>query len=744
MRTPRYRRQPAPCLLYSVLTCGFIVFASAPARAAGRVTGTVADPSGRPLPRALIRATDASGREIVHAFTDERGRFDLSPDAVDGCRVEASLAGFAAASTACGADLRIVLALAPIAESVVVTATRTDTPTQQAAASVTTFTAEDLDARKTALAADVLRAAPATMLVRSGGVGSLTSLFVRGGESSHNKVLIDGIPINEPGGTFYFDNLTTENIERIELVRGPQSALFGSDAMASVVQLFTKRAGSSPAGSVTLEGGSFGTFRASGAASARHGAFDYSVGAAHLTTDNEVPNSDFDNTTVSGAAGRAFESATLRFVGRGEFGRAGSPGPSAFGRPDLDAFGTRHSGVAGAVFDHQATTRVRQQASYSIAVSNQQSTNLVLDPPYVASFDGHVAPFETSDFLYDTRNNLHRHRLSYQADVRVANGEYGSHLLTILSDWDGERGTLSDRLEGTTIEASRNNLGVSVQHQAVWRAVTVTAGGRVEHNDSFGTAFVPRASAAFVMREGGDRQTFGATIVHVAAGSGIKEPTILQSFSPSPYFRGNPALDPERSRSVEIGFDQRLASDRARIGFTWFDARYEDLISLRTTNPETFESQYFNIGRSRARGAEVTLDVAPASGIRGRAGYTFLDSAILESTSPDSVVFQPGQPLFRRPRHSGFTELRWSRGPFAASAVGIVVGRYVDSDFSAFYPPLTENPGYTTWDARFSYRLTSHVSALMAADNLADAHYMEPLGYPALGRAVRVGAHVGF
>jgi outer membrane cobalamin receptor len=195
---------------------------------------------------------------------------------------------------------------------------------------------------------------------------------------------------------------------------------------------------------------------------------------------------------------------------------------------------------------------------------------------------------------------------------------------------------------------------------------------------------------------------------------------------------------------VEIGVDQRLAFDRVRVGLTWFDARYENLISTRTTNPQTFESQYFNVGASRARGTEVSAESAPLPRLRIRAGYTFLDSAVLESTSPSSVVFQPGQPLFRRPRHSGFAELSWAPDRFAADLVGFFVGRFVDSDFSALQPPLLENPGYTTWDGRLSYKVTPRLTGLLSIDNLANAQYMEPLGYPALGRAVRIGIHVAF
>jgi vitamin B12 transporter len=219
---------------------------------------------------------------------------------------------------------------------------------------------------------------------------------------------------------------------------------------------------------------------------------------------------------------------------------------------------------------------------------------------------------------------------------------------------------------------------------------------------------------------------------------------VLQSFSPSPYFRGNPSLLPERSRSVEVGVEQRLAGDHARIEATWFDNRYRNLISTRTTNPATVEAQYFNIGLTQARGLELAADVVPVTPFHLRGGYTFLDSEIVDSTSPTSTVLQPGKWLFRRPRHSGFVGASWSQGRVVADLTGVFIGRFVDSDFASLQPPILEHPSYATWDARLSVKVAPQAAVLLSIDNLANADYMEPLGYPALRRAVRLGVRVGF
>jgi len=710
------------------------------------VAGVVVDQFGQPLPRAHVRAVDAASRERGSAFTDQAGRFRLNIPAGD-CRVTASSTGFEPATLPCNAQpLRIVLGVAPVRETVVVTATRTETPAGQSGASVTAFTAEDLERRSTPLVADLLRASPGVVLNRPGAPGNVTSLFVRGGESNYNKVLLDGIPLNEPGGTFNFSNLTTSELERVEIVRGPQSALFGSDAMASVVQLFTKRPDrrdERPHAAVSLEGGTFSTLRTTADVSGAKGRVDYTLGAARMDTDNQVPNNAFGNTTLAANVGVTLGTdATLRFIARGERERVGTPGQTAFGRPDLDAFFQRRDITSGVAFDQQLTPAFRQRATYSLSSSNYQSTDLLVDPPYTPQFEGRAAPFQFSDFTFDSVTDLRRHHASYQGDLRLPKAASGEHLLTVLADWDGERATLTNRLASTETRASRDNVGVAVQHQGSWARVFTTAGARVEHNDSFGTAIVPRGSIVVVAHEAPG--AIGETKVKASGGLGIKEPTVLQSFSPSPSFLGNPDLEPERARGFEAGIEQRLAEDRAKVELTWFDNRFRNLISTRTTSTNPFKSQYFNIGLTRARGAELSAVAAPARAVHARAGYTFLASQVIDSTSPSSVVFQPGQWLFRRPRHSGFAGVSVQQGRVTADLNGLFIGSYVDSDFSSFVPAMVSNPGYTTWDARVAVQISRQLAGTLSIDNLADERYMEALGYPALGRAVRVGLRVRF
>ena len=712
--------------------------------AAGPLSGRVSDATGRPLPRALVRVLDPTGKPLVETLTQPDGTFTVDTTAAD-CRVEASLTGFATSTVPCAPVTEFKLALAPLHEAVVVTANRGETPASQLAASASVFPHEEIARRNTPPVADLLVTSPGVTMSRSGGYGNVTSIFVRGGESNYNKVLLDGIPLNEPGGTFNFSNVTSENLDRVEIVRGAHSALFGSDAMTSVVQLFTRRAtaGEAPQFSGDLEGGSYATWRGRASVRGSAGAFDYSLSGAHFATDNREPNNQFDNNTATASLGYEFGTrASLRGVFRAEVGDAGTPGQTAFGRPDMDAEFERRDLVGGVTFLQDVSAVFRHRATYGLATTRQSSANLEADPPYTPAFEDHIGAFEFSDFTFHSRNSLQRHYATYQGDwtLRGASLSTGVHQLTGALDWDGERGTLEDVLAGSSTDISRNNFGLTLQHQGSWARLFTTVGVRLEDNESFGRSAAPRGSVAFTAHR--STGTFGETKLKASGGKGIKEPTALQTFSSSPFFLGNPELEPEEAVSFEFGVEQRFAESRGRFEIVWFDSRFENIIGTRTISFSPFTSQYFNIGKTNARGLELSAAVAPYRGIEARGGYTFLDSEITESRTPDDRVFGIGQWAFRRPRHSGFVEVGATAGRLTLSLSGVFVGSRVDSDFSAFVPAIVENEGFSTWDTTAAVRLTSGLALTLTITNLTDTQYMEPLGYVALGRRATVGVRI--
>lgn len=725
----------------------FVLFLGATTAAGAQLGGLVVDQAARPIPRVLVTATDASGRELARAFTAHDGSFRLDVNTAGGCLLEARLTGFRPTRTGCEGQppIRVVLIVAPLEEVIVVSATRTDTPAGQLASSVTVFTESDMARRQRPMLAELLRGAPGATVV-AGMPGAVTGLFVRGGESNYTKVLLDGIPLNEPGGTFDFSNVSSSHLSRVELVRGAHSALFGSDAVAGVLQLFTRRAApGEPLFDASMEGGAFGTWRGTATIGGASSRWDYSLHASHLDTDNEGANHAFRDTTLSTSAGVRIDSGTtLRFVGRSEASRAGAPGQTAFGRPDLDAFFERRDIATGVRFDQHLSPALHQSAAYSFALSHQQSTNLIADTPYTPRFGERAAPFEFFDFLYDIDNRIGRHHAGYQLDwrARPRRAAAGEHLITVAADWDGERATLEDRQASGRTKASRDNVGWTVQQQAMWPRLFVTGGLRLEQNDSFGFAVVPRGSVAYVARQADG--LFGTTTLKASAGAGVKEPTIIQSFSPSPVFPGNPDLEAERSRTFDAGVAQTLLNGAITVEATWFANRFRNIISTRTVSFNPFTLEFFNIGVTTARGMEITGELARYSPITVRAGYTLLASEIVESAAADNPVFGIGRALFRRPRHSGFVDVGADVGSLSLSVFGAFVGRSVDSDFASLEPPIVASTGYRRWDVRAAYAISRRLTVTAAIDNVFDASYMEPLGYPALGRGARAGVRVAF
>ena len=697
--------------------------------------------SGAVIVRAFVEVIDAAGPVRAKALTDDRGEFRVdvsSCTATPACRIGVSLTGFRSATLAVsGTDAgnstfhpRLTLDVAPIADAVIVTPTREAAPAAQIGASVTVFDADAIARRGTTSLADLVRESPGVSVIETAGPGGVTSLFMRGGASNYTKVLLDGVAINEPGGTFNFSNISTTNLARVEVVRGAQSALFGSDAMTGVIHLFTARAAANSRPTLTgsLETGGYATERGNASFGAGGTDWDANLGVAAERTDNRSANNRFTSRTLSWSAGRRFGTALdVRTVGRIEDGRAGAPGQTGFGRADMDAFYDHLDTTAGVSVEYRASATWKQRASYSITRSRQDSTNLIEDAPYMPRYGASVAPFTFFDYTYDSGNILRRGVFSYQSDWRI-NTAAGAvtQLVTAALDWDAERASLTDRLAKTTLDAARDNVGVSVQHQVVGRRGSLVSSLRAEHNDSFGNTWIPRVSAALVLRQG--QGAWGELTLKANAGRGVKEPTLLQSFSPNPFFLGNTALLPERARTADIGLSQRLAGDRVRIDAVLFDNHFRDQISTVTTSFSPYRSQYMNIGSADARGVELTAEIAPVTSLRLSGGYTHLTKA----------------DLFRRAQNTAHARAMWTMGDASIDVSGIFIGTYADNDFSSLSPAITSSGGDWRWDASARYQFTPRFEGYVRVQNLTDINTMEPLGYLTWRRTAHVGLKVRF
>ena len=515
------------------------------------------------------------------------------------------------------------------------------------------------------------------------------------------------------------------------MVRGAASSLYGTDALAGVIHLVTRRAapGEAPSFRVEADGGNFGWMRGTAGTSGQHGRFDWNLGLLRVETDNEQPNSEFQETAWAAALGaRLDERSALRVVFRGEDGEVGTPGQTLFGRPDLDASSERQAMVLAADLRH-VRDRVTHEVHGGLARTRQLSLNPLDSGSYTPSYLGQTGMFPLSDFPDPAgfQNDTDRLTFGYRAEVQAGT----RHLVTVGTELEHETGELGSR-SGELLSPERTNVGAYAQDRIAWGGqVFLTVGGRVEHNDSFGTRAVPRAALAWRIRGGDDPTTLKAS-----AGAGIKEPSFFESFGVSSFARGNPDLKPERSRTFDVGVEQRWGG-RVRAQATAFRHDYFDQIAFQIVDFTTFEGSYANLGESRAQGVELSLEVAPHPAVRLSADYTFLDSEVLVSTADFDPVFAVGEPLLRRPEHQAAVSARvgGQRGAVLASLVA--VGERADSDFAGL--GLTENEGYTRVDLRAHFRVAGGLTVFAVAENLLDSEYQEVLGYPALGRSLRAG-----
>jgi outer membrane receptor protein involved in Fe transport len=515
-------------------------------------------------------------------------------------------------------------------------------------------------------------------------------------------------------------------------VRGAASSLYGSDALAGVVSLETRRArpGDPLAFQLEGEGGSFGWQRYLGATSGARGPFDWNAGVQRLQTDNAVPNSSFDETTFALSAGARLDARTeARVVARVADGSVGTPGPTAFGRPDLDASFQRNDLVVSTSV-RRGGTDLAQELSVGYARTDQLSLDPLDSGTWVPEWDGRTGAFPLSDFPDPAgfQNRTARLSAGYQAESALG----ARHLLTAGAEVEHETGEIGNRAD-QLLRPERTNFGAYVQDRVLLgRRAYLTLGGRVERNGSYGTRVVPRGALALRLRDGED-----ATTLRASAGAGIKEPDFLQSYGESFFARGNPDLRPERSTTVDVSLEQRLLASRLRAVVTLFHHDYRDQVAYTVIDYSSFEGTYVNLGHTRAQGLEVVLEARPVRSVQVLGQYTFLDGTILESPSDFDPVYAVGQPLLRRPRHQASLSVDLQRPRWSAGAFLVHVGERADSDFVGL--GLSHNPGYTRLDARLQVRVRGPLEAFLSADNLLDARYQDVLGYPALGRAVRGG-----
>jgi outer membrane cobalamin receptor len=731
----------------------------------GSITGTVSDPDGRPVADAEVLLTQAAS-VAVRVRTDADGRFRADEVPPGRYELHVALEGFraqpqpVAIANGEAREVHVRLHLSAVSESVVVSASQVDVPLTAVADAASVVTGRDLRDRQIETVADALRLVPGVDVARNGGRGTVTSLFARGGESDYALVLVDGVRANAFGGSFDFSQLPSANIDRIEIVRGPGSALFGSDAIGAVVQIITRQGGR-PHAEATLESGSLGTTRLNASAAGSRGRWSWGGAIERIASDGftgiapatgeRVSNDDYRSRQAMGSATwRPGGGAEVAMNGGWIWSDRGFPG--AFGSNPIGAF-------TGVDRLSRGTTDTRQAGASLVA---PLAGGRVHQRAQVSWFD--LASDFTSLFGLSS-SGTRRVTARSQTDVGLG----ADTMLSAGVDLQHERADSNFITAGSAsspVPIVRNLVGVfaEVRHQQGSR-LTLSGGLRAEdvHRSALdgspnpfterppfpadtARALNPKASAAYLVYEhsGAAAPALEPAWVRLRAsgGTGMRAPGAFEI-----AFTDNPHLKPERSRSAEVGVESAFAGGQAVVELTWFTNRYNDLIvAVGPAIRDASQYQTDNIANARARGLEFATRLRSSWGLSAHLAYTWLDSAVLAVDRSNGVApppFHVGDYLLRRPRHQGSIDLVFARGRFTAYSEVGTRSRTLDVEptYGAF-GGLFWNPGFATVRSGASWRVVRFVEVVGRVDNVFGRYYEETFGFPALGRTVMAGVRL--
>ena len=781
-------------VLFSVFLFSLSLFNPVAAQQADvAVQGVVSDTSGAVVSGATVTAVVA-GRAVSRAITSSDGTYRVDVPAGVPTELRVRREGFAdqVVALAGAAQLftqHITLRVGGVSDTLVVTASRTPESRTKVTQSVTSFTRAEMDALGAASLADVVRFVPGVNVESIGREGAVTSMFTRGGESDYNLVLIDGVRVNQSGGVFDFSRINAAEIERVEVVRGAQSSLWGSDAMGSVVQIFTRRAGAAdrPQVVAAAEGGSFGAFRGDarlmGGASGR---VDYSAGVSRRQSagafQDLLPEDDtFEQNAVDTSLGATLsDRLALRGGLRSTTADGKSVGALAYGaRNTGGAYNTRD--LSGHLdLSHSLGARLSGTASFNYFRYKSESADTIADPAFftyailegtpnaifpngsrlvrllgAAEFNALVAAGatpaagqflasrQTSNFPFTSKSEFDRPAFRYQADY-----DWSGQRFSAGYEWEREINALSE-------DVRLDNQSFFVQQQFSARdRWFATMGGRLDSKEGADTFFSPKLSA------GGYLVPFKNGVVSSVkvfgnAGQGIKSPSLSERFGGS-FTDPAPDLKVEQARTGDVGVEATFANQRYRGLVTYFNNAYTDQIAYRGGVKGDGVAEYINIDGSKAEGWELEWALQrPVAGLTASASYTYVDHRVVTNVST-SQQFQPGQPLLRRPKNSGNVRASWVSGRVSVNASARMVGDRHDNSFlslrtvpNAARPTpittdITVNPGYTVMSLGVDVRAHALVTLYLRGENVADQSYESVLGYPAMPRSVVAGVRFHF
>jgi vitamin B12 transporter len=633
-----------------------------------------------------------------------------------------------------GQTLTVELAVAAPSTTVVVSADRTPLSVADSGALTSWLDAGQLETLQPVSAISALRFMPGAVVNVSGRRGGQASLFVRGGDSRYNKVIVDGVAVNDPGGTFDFGVVPMEQVDHMEFVRGAESTLYGADAMTSVIEL-SSRNGTTRVPELRFggSGGTFGTADGFLSLAGARGRFDYNLFGNEFHTQGQGVNDAYFNTLQGGNVGVTITpQAAFRFRARHSNSRTGVQSfwdfnGNALVPPDTDQWARQNNFLASAELTLAAPERWQHRLTGFESNHKRRNVDEFMDP-------GRVSPaFGSFDFPFHDFADINRAGLDYEGEYWArswARTTFGYH-------FEVENGFAGDEMAPPVNHGLRRNHATYGQQVFTFDRVTLIGGVRLEHNESFGNRAIPRVSVSFLALRGG--RLFSGTRLRFAYGTGIKAPRFEESFGIGGFgIIANPDLRPEKNRAFETGVQQNLLGGRAWLSATYFNNLFQDQIAY-TFDPASFTSQYVNLNQALAHGAEVEFRAQVRRNISLSASYTYTSTQILKAPLAFDPLLSEGAPLLRRPKHAGTLLATYSGQRWGASLAGTFVGRRPDSDFLGLLPPVTYAAGYGRVDVGFWRAINRYVTGFVNVENVTNRKYEEAAGYPALKANYRAG-----
>ena len=602
---------------------------------------------------------------------------------------------------------------------IVVTATRTEQPKLELGSSTTLIRFEDLKkaGKKTVL--EALSAVPGVDVVQNGGAGKTADVFIRGANSEHTLVMIDGVEVNDPmspGRTFDFGQLSLDNIDRIEIVRGPQSTLYGSDAMGGVINIITKKGVGKSRFFISAEGGSYGTFRESAGATGGDETVDYSFEASRFDTrgfsasGEQYGNTEKDgygNTTLSGRLGlKASKNLEFHLISR-----------YIDAKNDIDNFAGEGGDDPNYVTDSQqlilaANARLsllkdKWEQRFGISYNNIHR-DLTNPTDELHPFDSSEGVYKGRIFKLDWQHNIYLHPTNTITAGIEYEREQGESEYSYESMWGPGESLFPKKSARTT--------GIYLQDSIkIKDTFFMTLGVRFDDHSRFGNETTFRIAPAVVLKSG--------TKLKATYGTGFKAPSLYQLFAPATAWGpvGSENLDPEKSKGWDIGVEQFLFEDRLTLSFTYFRNDFKNLILYDWTQG------YINVSKAETRGYEILLSARPVKALTIQGSYTYTDAIDKETD----------EPLLRRPKHKANLIFNLQLFKKANANLSII---HVGQRYDVFpYPTRIEADAFTLFNLAASYQVTKNIEVFGRIDNLFDTEYEWVLGYGTAGRSAYVG-----